>query len=517
MKEKNNQNIFKKNIRQLSVLSQYNTERSHLIRRFADHLLETGHIFREQTGIEDIKEFCENERDVEDVEESMDQLQHHLLFSLAETTPEHIATGYVLDRYEHVNEELHEEFGFDSTSLILMENVLGNFVYMMHYEQEIADKVHEFDSKEQYADLCFVAEPDNDYRKKWFSCISLPKKVVVQQFVEQMEQAADQLDESFSNVQRDFQAEAEQVLTYLSLVPGEDDTFTFSPILIHGENIVIPFPRLLRTTTHFRVEALIDEAEESRKKEMESKGETVEYMATDVLNAFPNRNIVKNAHYKIGETQYETDAVLFFDDAVWAIEIKSHPLFKRIPFETERVVPKFNSKIREGWKQGARAIRFLNNNPQLVKYHTGKKNLEELLNGVIVVLDGFLPTFFTQGERVDTILGTDSLHTFVEKELPEDIRVYVITLLDLYELSRQPDREHFEEFLDWRTRHLGTFPIQGYNEVEYWAYAANPKNREIMPKLIEKELVVPYTSSRFNNKRHLRKLTEEDQGKIRQN
>jgi len=123
------------------------------------------------------------------------------------------------------------------------------------------------------------------------------------------------------------------------------------------------------------------------------------------------------------------------------------------------------------------------------------------------VFDGFIPTLLTQNERTDRLLGTTEIY----EQLTGSTRICVLTLLDLYILSTQPDKGNFESFLTWRTSNLGKFPIISYDEREYWAffndlYIKDAKIMESFPKLIEKDMAVNYVSARFNKKRYLERL-----------
>lgn len=83
----------------------------------------------------------------------------------------------------------------------------------------------------------------------------------------------------------------------------------------------------------------------------------------------------------------------------------------------------------------------------------------------------------------------------------------------LYQLIQEDEIDHFDEFLRWRTRHSGNFPIWGYSEREYWAfyfdnYRNNDKWKEALETAVDKDIVTVYISERFNDKSHLQKLVE---------
>lgn len=273
----------------------------------------------------------------------------------------------------------------------------------------------------------------------------------------------------------------------------------------------VPFPSILGSTVQFRVENYIQNSKKLKKVEEKSKGNIVEFLANKIFASFPNKNIIKNFKYKLDKRSYESDIVLFLKDSIWVVEVKSHPIFRKIPLDISRIIPIFINKVREGLNQGLRTLDYLNNQKELLFNVGYGKELKNLIKGVIVVLDGFIPVLLSQNEGYDEILGTSTIY----RKISNSTRIYVTTILDLYILSTQPDKEGFENFLLWRTNHLGSFPIVSYDEREYWAffndlYNKNKDVRDAFQKSVENKLTIYYISARFNKKEYLEKLTKQN-------
>jgi hypothetical protein len=273
---------------------------------------------------------------------------------------------------------------------------------------------------------------------------------------------------------------------------------------------IAPFPRILGTTIQVRIENLIQGSVELSKADEETKGKLVERIGGEVLTRLPNRNIIRNFKYKIGEHQFETDILLLLEDSIWAVEIKSHPIFRRIPSEFEKLIPSFVAKAVEGVNQGRRTLDWISKNTDLMYSLNCRKNPNEMTKGVIVLLDGLLPTFFTQNEFVDCqIHGIDLLYEYIK----EPVRTYLLTILELETLTMQYDSDNFESFLLWRTKYFGKMPIIAFDEKEYWAYFNNPEHDEetkFLDERIEKGslVLVNYISSRFTSKDYLKRINK---------
>jgi hypothetical protein len=310
-------------------------------------------------------------------------------------------------------------------------------------------------------------------------------------------------------------AEARVILEALSTEPKENNYehfyFYLKPILkikdeATNENFyVIPFPVLLNSTIQFTIESYIQKSDRLAKLEEKSKGKIVEFITRDDFSLLPNNNIIKNFKYKIDDENFESDGLIVLKDSIWAIEIKSHPIFNKIPENLDKIVPIFVEKVTDAMKQGKRTIDYLSDKKDLLFSINCEKDYSELTKGVIIVLDGFLPTLLTQNKDFDEMIGLKEIY-----KKYQNLNVYVINTLDLFIISAQPDKENFEKFLKWRTSHFGDFPVIAFDEREYWAFFNDVMKSQITSEmfeiLIERKNKVTYTSARFNRKDYLDKI-----------
>ena len=138
------------------------------------------------------------------------------------------------------------------------------------------------------------------------------------------------------------------------------------------------------------------------------------------------------------------------------------------------------------------------------------KKFSKAEKGIIVVLDGYLPSLLTQNKPNDELMGVYHIY----ENLPTNIRFYSISLSELHTISLQSDIDNFEEFLLWRTGYRETMPICCYDEKEYWAfyndrYLENQENKDSFHDMVSRQkdqkVICQYISYRFNEKNHLNK------------
>jgi len=526
-----NNDIFLQNIAYLSSLAQFNQERGQLVLRFYDISIRKGTLFRQKIRLEDIKKFCIDE---EEEKKKSRNVKQEIMDATILTLPRDVHVGwnlsYIAERYNYLENLFYEQYGFHITSLALMEKAIREIVYSKADFLGILDDTYKFKNKKEYADLCFLADPSKVFKIKWSACITLTEDEILEHYSRNLSYfdlffkliSASQWRMKSEDVLEKLRLkEAKNILRYLSKDSSYEKnipfSFFFNPLIrVHDGDVnktsyVVPFPFLLGSTTQIRIENSIQNSAKLRKAEEKSKGKIVEFLVNRILSSFPNRNMIKSFRYKVGAKICETDILFLLKNSLWIVEVKSHSIFKKIPLQIEKIIKIFVDKVNEGLRQGNRTIRYLSSEKKFLFNLSCEKKFESLTKGVIIVLDGFVPTLLTQNHRFDKMLGTDEVYA----KQTEPLRIYVITLLDLYILSMQPDKEKFEDFLIWRTNHLGSFPVVSYNEREYWSfyndrYIKMKKLKELFPKLIENDMSVFYISARFNVKDYLQKLTRKD-------
>lgn len=523
--------IFLKNILFLSSLAQYNSERRQLVLKFYDVALKNRTLFKESITLKDVKKFCLKNRMLIKDPKTMKEviIQDNVL-----TIPGSVSLGrnfgYITARYSHLDRSFLKKYGFHVVSLGMMEKVLIEIVYSKAHFLGIFDEVYRFRNKSEYANPCFLVEPDFTFQNKWNACITISERELLDAYVENQ----DRLDAYYRAVssikwkigspeelEKLWREEAENILKQLCIDLELDKIGISHPFLkpliktCHNNDsethYIAPFPYVLGSTTQFRLENCIQNSREISEIEEKSKGEVVEFLAKQILALFPNKNIIKNYRYRIDKKIYESDVILLLDKSLWVVEVKSHPIFKKIPLQASKILPIFIDKTREGLEQGKRTLDFLKTQRRTLFNLGYTKSFKKLIKGIIVAFDGFIPTLLTLNEKLDELFGTIRIY----EKIPEGTRVYVATLLDLYFLYTQPDVQNFEDFLIWRTNYIGRFPIVSFDETEYWAffndrYIKDRAMKEAFLKCVKEGISISYISARFNVKDYLEKIVKQD-------
>lgn len=191
-------------------------------------------------------------------------------------------------------------------------------------------------------------------------------------------------------------------------------------------------------------------------------------------------------------------------------EVKSHPIFRKIPSRVELIKSRFKQKVTQAADQIENTLDYLDSLDAefgLVYNLTGNKNSDEMDTGGIVILDGFLPTLYSSNARADQKLGMGDIHDHIA----EHERIVVITLYDLYQLIQEDEANLFDEYLLWRTGYEGNIPVWGFSEREYWAfyfdnYRTSDEFRKGVEEAAKKDIITVYISERFNDKSHLQNI-----------
>lgn len=503
---------FEENLSYLSTLGRYNTERRPLIREYFNQQLLDGHLSEEIVSIEDVREFAKEETPNEqDDNLGFNEAFERALLTLPEDINPQDFQQYLLFRYDHLEQPLKEANQFAIYDLLSFEALLRDTV--LGDTDTISSEVHRFISKEEYIEPASIHESSDQFSERWASNIRVDTQQILNEFVERTlpddpTLGPERVDERITAGQ-----EILAFLTYSSDHSAQMDFFS-NPLYREKEDrskVLIPFPELLLTTAQYRIEEYIAQFDEVQATEDQQKGDLVEELAQALLQQIPSRNFIKNFQYVHDPHPGEADGVIFFDDAYWTVEVKSHPIFRKIPQQIELVKKRYLDKVTQALTQTRRANEYLCSVDDLglVYNLTGQKSPNSMETGGLVVLDGFIPTLFSGNERADSQLGMGELH----EELATDERLVVITLYDLFQLLQEEETEYFDSFLRWRTDYGGDHPIWGYNEREYWAFyfdifRGSEQWTDALETAVEKEIITIYISERFNNKSHLENLVD---------
>jgi len=418
--------------------------------------------------------------------------------------------SYLLLRYHHLEDSLEEMGEAGIHDILSFEALLLDSVLEREADTPILDQIARPSSKEEYLDFSVIEEPPREFREAWESAITFDRKEVLRDFVIKTYPDDPLTDPEYASERIDIARDILEILSCSYIDPGRFD-FLLNPIYPIGDGtLVVPFPDVLISTAQYRIEEYLSELQEVQEKDNLKKGETVEDLSHQLLQRIPSRNFIKQFYY-IGDRNHgEADGLLLFEDSYWIVEVKSHPLFRKIPSNLDVVHRRFVEKTGEAVDQVERGHRYLEDETEefgLVYNLTGDKSRSEAQTGGIIILDGFLPTLYSGNERADRQMGTGALHDKID---PDD-RILVLTLYDLYQLTEQQEVDQFEDFLLWRTDYEGTMPVWGYSEREYWAfyfdlYCDDEEFRNAVDESAAKDIVTIYISERFNDKSHLTEI-----------
>nr|MDO8099653.1 hypothetical protein [Candidatus Njordarchaeota archaeon] len=498
--------------------------------KFYDSSMSNGNMFQKAISLQDISEYGKRTRETRKKPEDLKtEVLEEMLLTIPGASNFSWSMRYTVERYGLIDSFL-EVAGFSMRSLMTLEGVIAGLVQMNAGSDKLLGEVHQF-TPEDYVDSYHVSEPSKVFESKWSWCITLSEKEIVQSFAQSYSMTDASIDAlSSSKIKVDSEEELldlrllelRSALGFLSVDSESTSNKPFDFILrplvkCRSERnevyYIVPFPMLLGSMMQIRVENLIQNSEKIRKEDESSKGKRVETLASDILFQFPNTNMVKSLRYKIGKQSFESDILLILEDSFWAVEVKSHPLFRKIPFEIDRLSAAYAEKVLEGLEQGRRTLDWVSQQNDLLYSLNCHKNPRDMIKGVIVLLDGYVPTLLTQNERFDrTFPGTDIIYD----QMKEPVRIYVLTIEELHTLVMQHDKDSFEKFLIWRTNYFRKMPLTAYEEKEYWAFFNNPKNKEMLdnfPKLIHNNNTILYVSGRFSDKDYRREMDESEEAK----
>ncbi|WP_231608424.1 hypothetical protein [Haloferax gibbonsii] len=503
--------IFRENLRYISSLGRYNTERRPVIRQYFANRISNSEFTHEKLNVAEIREFASQKQSrAEGASPNFEEMFQESLLTLPEDISPQDFQGYLLFRYSHLEEPLSEQDEFAIYDLLSFEALLRDTI--LEEPEPILSELNRFESKENYADLSNIGEPSKDFQQAWNRRVTLSRKEIIKPFIE----GTLPDDPTFDPRRHQERVEtAQDILEFLSY-SGDSSSLDFfsNPVFqVKGEEreIVVPFPEVLLTTAQYRIEEYVGQFKQVQAVENREKGGVVEELAQELLQQIPSRNFVKEFEYIHDPNPGEADGLLFFEDSYWVAEVKSHPIFRKIPNRVELIKSRFTQKVTQAADQIQNTLGYLDSLDDefgLVYNLTGNKNSDEMDTGGIIILDGFLPTLYSGNERADQQLGMGDLHDHIaENEL-----MVVITLYDLYQLIQEEETNLFDEFLLWRTGYEGNMPVWGFSEREYWAfyfdnYRTNEEFRQGVEEAAEKDIITVYISARFNDKSHLENLT----------
>ena len=506
--------IFRGNLRYISSLGRYNTERRPIIRQYFASRISNDEFTHEKLDVAEIREFASQKQSkAKDNDPDFEEIFRESLLTLPEDIDPQDFQGYLLFRYSHLEEPLSARDEFAICDLLSFEALLRDTI--LEEAEPILSDLNRFESKEDYSDFSNIEKPSKHFQQTWNQRITLSRKGIIKSFVEGTLSDDPTIDPSRPQERIET---AQDILEFLSNSGNSSSLDFFSnPVFQVREEereIVVPFPEVLLTTAQYRIEEYVGQFKQVQAVENREKGSVVEELAQGLLQQIPSRNFVKEFEYIHDPHPGEADGLLFFEDSYWVAEVKSHPIFRKIPNRVELIKSRFTQKVTQAADQIQNTLGYLDSLDDefgLVYNLTGNKNSSEIETGGIVILDGFLPTLYSGNQRADQQMGMGELHDHIA----EHERIVVITLYDLYQLIQEDEAYLFNEYLLWRTGYEGNMPVWGFSEREYWAfyfdnYRTNNEFRQGVEEAAEKDIITVYISARFNDKSYLDGLTNSE-------
>lgn len=432
-----------------------------------------------------LKQFLNNKSDTFDIDSEISKMDFELnkdsfisdLFSSFDSiitsglAPERFLE-YVKERYGQYEDTFYRTHGLPLSAFIYLAFELV-FYINDRPELKIVAPVYQFESKEDYANLKFIAYPSQEY-------INAYKKVFTVNI--------DDFKNHIIPIAKPFLDKFISLYSFNLKSVNEDFRIKEYPLLHIDDSLIFVDPSVyLRYISH-KIHLLLNGCKNYDAK----KGKNFEKMGLDLIEKVPyskleDRNIPYNG--------YELDGLLNLRRSTWFIECKSRNIrSESLLGDSKKISKDVKKAIKDSIKQGQRAIDNMDCE-KLLKYNIKR------VKGIIIILEGIFPNI-----RTPKIMGPN----------PIDSCKYPVCVFNYFELKKileQEDSHVFEEFLIWRGQK--NMPIYAFDECDYWAYFNDNyrKNKEIKKafKLSQqKNIVTTYISARFNKKEYLSKLIKED-------
>lgn len=377
-------------------------------------------------------------------------------------------------KFSPFSKDFEKIYGFNMDFMWLFSFKLIEYIEFKKYMIQFEDDVYEFNSKEEYSDLGFTALPPTDYVEKWSNVITFD---------------VSELKRIFSGIISGYDIELILEILCLTEIPGDGRKIylPFTPMLrIDSDMVVLLTPWYLTRALPSIYENLFKKS----KKYLDHKGKTFEKLAQNTLKALPFKAIAFNVNYG-NKGEYETDAIVKLNNSLWVAEVTSHPpSSKSLKGDWKSIERDLERSINKCMRQGKRYLKYVNGVHFL--YFSEKAKTR----GIFIIVDGVYPQL--------------NLNMAIEFFAHEKEPIYIINWFDLRTLIDQPEINQFEGFLSWRTQQ--PMPIICFDEKDYWAFYFDRfvKDKEIrkgFEKMQRDEVKLFYISHRFNNKKHLEKIT----------
>lgn len=525
--------MFVKNTAYLTSLYNYNSERREVIQKYFEDTVRNGEIFTKQVNLQDIIQFCrvtlpqaEAAKDAEPGQRIVSTINQMTLTDVSAD----ILGVYISHRYaiERIQRPFISEYGFPPDMLFDAEFMIRTMLNNVILQSE-ANEIYQFKDKKEYADRCTIVEPDAKITEKFHSIALIKKSELIRGLTEatgiKIGQMAMKTGWPFEDktipeeIKTKISSQFDLILKAITIDIKDlyknrenlSQRFEFDhPIIRIGDDLIIPFPWMLGTSTHIRLERLVSIKEGLEREYDQCKGEVAENTVPRIVQKFGIKNFIRNVKYpgKDGQ-QYEMDGILVLKDSVWVVEIKTHSLLRNLQkHPNSLIVTNYVGKILEAYEQGIHGVEYLKQNKEFVQLISSGRDLD--VKGIIVLIDGFVSPLYHQNKKIDEIIGTDKIHDEVEKK---GVKLLAFNLIDLEILSRQPDATRFETYVNWKSSYPTNFPLIVFDEGDSWAFRFDSwenSHERMFKAALERGVAFAYISERFNSKHYLGRMKETD-------
>ena len=428
-----------------------------------------------------IKTYLQNPSDNFDINAEMDNLsmeitKDNMISDLFLSFDSMITSGlapekfldYIKERYGPYEDTFQKRYGIPLSGFIYIA-----FELLFYVRKKIKGTIpiYQFQSKEEYADIKFIAYPSQEYINSFREAFT----VDVEEFKTNLIDIGKPFIKKFIEL---YSFDIERV--------NKETDFRIKeyPLLYHNQSLILVDPSVYLRYIPHKIHLLLNGSKNYDAK----KGKIFEKIALDLIEEVPYSNLEqRNLKYD----GYELDGLLNLRRSTWFIECKSRNISTgSLKGEEKKISKDVERAIEDSIDQGKRAIDH-RQSPEISKFKIKR------ITGIIIILEGIFPNI-----RLPKIMGPN----------PIDDCPYPVCVFNYFELKKileQPDAHLFEEFLIWRSQ--SDMPIYAFDECDYWAfyndnYRKNKEMKEAFRLAQEKHIVSTYISARFNKKSYLAKI-----------
>jgi hypothetical protein len=379
---------------------------------------------------------------------------------------------YIQERYSPYESIFQERYGIPLSIFIYLIFSLLFFITKKPEVKIILPK-YQFETKEDYANLKFIAYPSKQY-------IDAYKKVFTVDI--------DEFKNSITSAARDFLENFISLYSFNIDKVNQKEDFRIKefPLLYIDKKLIFVDPSVYLCYLHHKIHLLLNGCKNYDSK----KGRVFERIALNLLERIPYSKLEdRNISYK----GYELDGLINLRRSTWFVECKSRNInSESLLGDITKILKDVEKAIKDSIQQGERAIDNKNCN-ELSKYEIKR------INGIIIILEGIFPNI--------------RLPKIIEKNLINcNYPVCIFNYFELKKILEQKDSHVFEEFLIWRSQK--NMPVYAMDECDYWAYFNNYRKNKELKKAFrlaqERNITIIYNSARFNNKDYLSKLVKDN-------